>query len=140
MNVRDWMSPDPVTVSPATPVAEVRQLLTDQGFRHVPVVAGGVLCGIVSDRDVAINPRALRLAIRQRQAAELLDDDRPAEAVMSSQPHTIGPDTPVSDAARLLVSRQVGALPVVDDDRQLIGIITVVDCLLSTLDPRSQSV
>lgn len=140
MEVRDWMSPDPVTVSPVTPVAEIRQLLSDRGFRHMPVVAGGVLCGIVSDRDVAINPRALRLAIRRREAADLLDDERPAEAVMSSAPHTIGPDASVADAARLLVSRKIGALPVVDETRQLVGIITVVDCLLATLDPTMQSV
>lgn len=140
MDVRDWMSPDPVTVSPETPVAEARQLFTDKGFRHLPVVAGGVLCGIVSDRDVVINPRALRLAIRRRNAAELVDDDRPVEAVMSSTPHTVAPDAPVSEASRLLVSRQVGALPVVDEDRRLVGIITVVDCLLSTLSPQTRSV
>lgn len=140
MEVRDWMSPDPVTVSPETPVAEVRQLFTDKGFRHLPVEAGGVLCGIVSDRDVEINPRALRLAIRRREAAELLDDDRPVEAVMSSSPYTIGPDASVSDAARQLVSRRIGALPVVDEDRRLVGIITVVDCLLATLDTSAQAV
>lgn len=133
MKVRDWMSPDPVAVSPDTPVAEARHLLTEKGFRHLPVV-DDALIGIVSDRDVAINPRALRAAVRRRQVDELLDDDRPVEAVMSPDPHVIGPEADVTQAARLLVSRQIGALPVVDVDQQLIGIITAVDCLLASLD------
>ncbi len=133
MKVRDWMSPDPVAVSPDTPVAEARQLFAEKGFRHLPVV-DDALIGIVSDRDVAINPRALRAAVRRRQVDELLDDDRPVEAVMSPDPHVIGPEADVTQAARLLVSRQIGALPVVDVDQQLIGIITAVDCLLASLD------
>lgn len=137
MQVREWMSPDPVTVTPHTPVAEARQLLSDHGFRHLPVVEGGRLVGILSDRDVAINPRALRAAVRGHTAGDLVDDDRPVEAVMSRDPHVVAADATLEDAARLLVSRQISALPVVDDARTLVGIITSVDCLLATLQPIS---
>lgn len=139
MEVREWMSPDPVAVSPDTSVAEARRLLTEKGFRHLPVVDDGELVGIVSDRDVAINPRALRAAVRNRSVADLLDDDRPVEAVMSPDPHVIVPDASLDEAARLLVSRHVNALPVVDDDRRLVGIVTSVDCLLASLQPHSEN-
>lgn len=146
MKVRDWMSADPVVVSPDTTVAEARGLLREMGFRHLPVVVDdpdGVMAtvrdrvhgfdvtGIVSDRDVAIDPRDLRAAVRRRRVDELLDDDRPVEAVMSPHPHVIDADAEVSEAAELLVSRQIGALPVVDGDRRLVGIITAIDCLLA---------
>lgn len=148
MKVRDWMSPDPVAVYPDTPVAEARRLLRDWGIRHLPVVVddaagshhevrdrvgGYPVVGIVSDRDVAINPRDLRIAVRRGQVSELLDDDRPVETVMSGHPHLIDADADITEAAHQIVSRQIGALPVIDEERQLIGIVTAVDCLLASL-------
>jgi acetoin utilization protein AcuB len=111
--------------------------LTEHGFRHLPVVDGGTLIGIVSDRDVAINPGALRAAMRNHTVGDLIHDDRPVEAIMSRDPHVIEEGATVEAAARLLVSRRISALPVVDDSRRLVGIITSVDCLLATLQPIS---
>lgn len=136
MQVREWMSPDPVTVTSQTSVGEARQQLSDHGFRHLPVVDRGRLVGILSDRDVALNPRAVRAAVRDHMVTELLDDDRPVEAVMTGDPHVIAADDTLQAAARLLVSRQINALPVVAEGR-LVGIITSVDCLLATLQPIS---
>lgn len=137
MLVREWMSPDPVTVTPQMSVGEARQQMSDHGFRHLPVVdARGRLVGILSDRDVALNPRAVRAAVRDHTVTELLDDDRPVEAVMTGDPHVIAVDDMLQAAARLLVSRQINALPVVADG-SLVGIITSVDCLLATLQPIS---
>ena len=133
MSVREWMSPDPVCVSPETTVAEAREMLASEGFRHLPVVTGRRLVGIISDRDVAIHDDALRSALRRNEADRLLDDDRPVEAVMTADPHVIGPDAAIADASRELVSRRISALPVVDDDGVLIGIISSVDCLLASL-------
>lgn len=135
MNVRDWMSCDPVAVAPDTTVADARLVLEEQRIRHLPVVDNGLLIGIVSDRDVGINVRALRAAVRKSTVVDLLDDDRPVEAVMSTSPHVIDADATVAEAARVLVSRRIHALPVINDDRELVGIITSVDCLLASLEP-----
>ncbi|CAN5916544.1 hypothetical protein BH23ACT10_BH23ACT10_08560 [soil metagenome] len=139
MNVRGWMSPDPVTVGPDTTVAQARELLEEHRFRHLPVVSGRRLIGIVSDRDVGIRHRTLRAAIRRREVEELLDDDRTVEAVMTAQPHVVEADASISDAARQLVSRRISALPVIDSDRELVGIITSVDCLLATMQMAEDS-
>lgn len=153
MKVHDWMTPGPVVVSPGTPVAKARTLLRERGFRHLLVVAddpagsrdevrnrigGYPVIGIISDRDVAIDPGDLHIALRRDRVRDLLADDRPVEAVMSPHPHLISADADVSDAASLLVSRQIGALPVVDDDHRLVGIITAVDCLLASLAQGAQ--
>lgn len=136
MNVRDWMSSDPVAVTPDTTVAEARNVMHDQRIRHLPVVDNGRLIGIVSDRDVGIHARALRAAVGRNTVDELLDDDRPVEAIMSTDPHVVNVDATVDEAARVLVSRRIHALPVINDDLELVGIITSVDCLLASLEHR----
>lgn len=133
------MSPDPLSVSPDATIAEARELMAAEGFRHLPVVSGERLIGIISDRDVAIADGALRAALRRHEVESLLNDERPVESVMSSAPQVIGPDADISDAARLLVSRRISALPVVDDDGVLVGIITSVDCLLASMQQQAQA-
>lgn len=133
MQVREWMSTDPVTVSVDDTVSEARRMLDTEGVRHLPVMDDTQLVGIISDRDVAIRQAALRQAVRRHEVASLLDDERPVEAVMSADVHTVDVDTPIAEAARTLVSRRINALPVMEDG-QLAGIITSTDCLLATLD------
>ena len=50
--VADWMTPDPQSASPSTPVAEAAQIMLLNGFRHLPVVEGRSVCGVVSLRDL----------------------------------------------------------------------------------------
>lgn len=133
MFVRDWMSPDPVTVSGDTPVQETRRLLDYYGIRHLLVVDAGRLVGVVSDRDVRITDSALRKALRSATVANLVDDERPTETIMSSPAHVIDIDEPVEAAARLMLSRRISALPVVEGCNRLCGIITSTDCLLASL-------
>lgn len=139
MQVREWMSSDPVTVSVDDTVSDARRLLDTEGVRHLPVVDDTRLVGIVSDRDVAIREKALRQAVQHHDVAALLDDERPVEAVMSSDVHTVDIDVPIAEAARTLVSRRINALPVVEDG-QLVGILTSTDCLLATLDDLTEGV
>lgn len=135
VRVAEWMTPDPVTVTPTTDVATARNLLHSRGFRHLPVVDGPRLRGIVSDRDVGVNVRQVRSAIRAGALDGLLDDARPVAAVMSTTPHRVRADAPLVEAVRLMVSRRIHALPVIDDRQRLVGIITSMDCLLAALAP-----
>ena len=132
MAVKDWMAIDPVVVAPDSTVHEARHLLRDRGVRHLPVVQDGTLIGIISDRDVSIDDRSLRRLEALERIGEAVGEGKPVEAVMSTSVHTIGPDASVGDAARLMLSRRISALPVVDDGT-LLGIITTTDCLLAAL-------
>ncbi len=113
--VRNWMTRAPVSVTPQTPVAEVTRLMRSEGIRHVVVVDGGHLVGIVSDRDV-------------RGAAR----DATAAAIMTEIVLTVAPETPLTDAARALLERRIGALPVLDGDR-VVGILSQADALEALL-------
>ena len=133
MPVRDWMTIDPVVVGPDTEVRAARQLLRDKGIRHLPVVDEGQVIGIVSDRDVRIDDKSLhRLEVLER-LGEAVGEGKPVEAVMSRNVHAIDQDATVGDAARLMLSRRISALPVTDADGALAGIITTTDCLLAAL-------
>ena len=51
--VREWMTPDPVTLAPSASPKEAAEIMLERGFRHIPVVDGERAIGIVSIRDVA---------------------------------------------------------------------------------------
>lgn len=139
MRVRDWMTSDPIVATPETEVGEARRLLHANGIRHLPVVGAGRLVGMVSDRDVRIDDRSLRrLAVLER-LDDVVGEGKPLEAVMSTPPHVVGPDETVAAAARLLLSRRVSALPVVEGGA-LVGIITTTDCLLALLEREQEHV
>ena len=133
MLVRNWMSPDPVTISGDTTVHEARRLLDYYGIRHLLVVDADRLVGVVSDRDVRIDDTSLRKAIRDGTVADLVDDKRTTAAIMSSPAQVIDIDASVEAAARLMLSRRISALPVVEFDNRLRGVITTTDCLLASL-------
>lgn len=134
MRVSEWMSPDPVSVAPQDTVRHARQLLHRYGVRHLPVVDRGQVVGVISDRDVRIDESSL-----EDDPAEQLDRSlgtgRQVVEVMSSPPHTIRAEATMQDAARLMLSRRISALPVVDDAGELVGIVTTTDCLLASMRP-----
>lgn len=117
MRVREWMTVGVTTVQPRTTARGAAQLMATTGVRHLVVIHGGRVVGMLSNRDVLPS------------MAE--PDHRSVQDVMSSGPHTISADEPVDAAVRLLLSRHISALPVVDDDGALQGIITTTDCLLA---------
>lgn len=127
--VSDLMSPDPDTVEPETTLHAVLQRMNASGRRQFPVMSGGRLVGIVTDRD-------LRLAVSSpvlpeadaRDRAGALDALRVAEC-MTPDPLTVPPDMLAAEAAGLLALHKFGSLPVVDHGDRLVGILTTVDFL-----------
>jgi acetoin utilization protein AcuB len=139
MQIREWMSPDPVTVSPTTTVREARRLLHYYGVRHLPVVSDDRVVGMVSDRDVRIEDADLSRIAGVGQVATVLGSSRLVEDVMSAPPYVIAMEETVESAARLMLSRRISALPVVDREGGLVGVITTTDCLLASLTPQPAS-
>jgi acetoin utilization protein AcuB len=139
MQIREWMSPDPVTVSPTTTVREARRLMHYYGVRHLPVVSDDRVVGMVSDRDVRIEDADLSRIAGVGQVATVLGSSRLVEDVMSAPPYVIAMEETVESAARLMLSRRISALPVVDREGGLVGVITTTDCLLASLTPQPAS-
>ncbi len=126
MLVRERMTPNPVTVTPDTSVPEALRLMRERRIRRLPVVDGrGQLVGIVSDKDLLhVSPSpATSLAIWEiHDLVAKLKIDK----VMTREVITVTEDTPIEDAARIMVDSRIGGMPVMKD-KTLVGIITETD-------------
>ena len=96
-------------------------------FRHVPVVSDdGTLVGIVTHRDLAAaqNSVLAKLTAGEREDMQL---SVPIQHLMSRDVKTVSRDTPVIEAAQLMLDHKFGCTPVVDDGNKLVGIVTEAD-------------
>jgi acetoin utilization protein AcuB len=126
------MTTDLVVATPQTSLLSARRLLACHDIRHLPVVDGERLVGIVSDRDLRVGDRVLAAALAPLQSDLVGGRYRPIEAVMSKPVHTVSPSETLAAAAKLMLDSGISALPVVDEGR-LVGILTTSDCLCATL-------
>lgn len=127
MLVGDRMSTPAVTVTPDTPFQDAVRLMREKGFRRFPVVnSRGVLVGIVSERDLLHASPSPASSLSIWEMNYLLWKLKIGE-LMTAKVLTVSPDTPIEDAAHLMVMNKIGGLPVVDQGRHVVGIITETD-------------
>jgi CBS domain-containing protein len=135
MRVQDVMTEHVLSVAPETPIKDVAKLLTGNRISGLPVCdADGRVVGVVSEADIVRcelgAPEAKRpgflARLTSREDGELHTACRTAGDAMTSPALTIAPGAAVSQAAKLIVERQVNRLPVVLADR-LVGIVTRAD-------------
>lgn len=117
MRVRDLMSKSVVTITPEESAALAARLLSRHELGALPVCAAdGTLAGIVTDRDI----------VTRCVAAGEEPGRVPVRDIMSPAPSVITPETPISDAARLMAQRQVRRLPVVEQGH-VVGMLSLGD-------------
>jgi acetoin utilization protein AcuB len=125
--VRDCMTCDPASVGPNDSLQRVVELLRRRDIRSVPVLEDGRLIGIVSDRDVRQVAPAYPL-FREEEEIRRYTENLTVTAAMTADPMTIAPDAPLVEAAKVLETYRISALPVVDGTK-LVGMLTVTDLL-----------
>jgi CBS domain-containing protein len=114
-----------VDVSATLDVAD--ELMREEVIRHLPVVSGRRLVGVVTQRDLF--RAGLSSALRSGPASEHeWLAEVPVRTIMTRDVLQAHPDADLADAAELMVRERVGCLPVVEDDR-LVGLLTETDCL-----------
>ena len=125
--VRNWMSPDPITVKLDTSLPEVHQIMVSEEIRRLPVVDDdGHLIGIVTLGDVrgAQPSPATSLSIWEMN---YLLSSLDVEKIMTPDPITVNPDQTIGEAARIMLENRISGLPVTEADGRLVGIITESD-------------
>lgn len=131
MQVSDIMIKQPIAIAPETVLPQAMRLMKTHGFRRLPVLKGGRLVGIVTDRDLkeAMPSDASSLSIWE---LNYLLSKLEVKELMSHPVITITEDKSVQDAARLMLENKIGGLPVVKNEF-LSGMITVTDVLKAFL-------
>ena len=109
MIVKDYMTSDVVHVEIPGNRDDVLKILKRTGISGVPVIKNKKLVGIITRKDLLRKPEETQLGL-----------------LMTAKPLTIGPDTEVSEAARILVTKKIRRLPVVEDGH-LLGLLSVAD-------------
>lgn len=121
--VHKYMTATPHTVRADLSLAAADKLMHEHGIRHLPVLSGGRLVGLVSQRDVRL--------------IETLRDVDPkivsVEEAMSQDIYEIRSDTPLADVATNMASHKYGSAVVVDDGK-VVGIFTTVDAMKALVD------
>ena len=138
MRVRSMMHTPIITVTPEMSLAEVQRLMRDKHIRHIPVVSGPGyqrLVGMITDRDIrAAAPSPATTLTRGEIAYQM--EKTAVKMCMTQEVVCIGPEAEMVQAARLLVQRRIGCLPVVDR-ATLVGVVTAIDCLRAFLQTAS---
>ena len=126
VTVRQVMSTDVVTLEEEEDLDLADTIMTLGRIRHLPVVSGEKLVGLVSQRDL--------LGVQASQLADLDPDEQislnrsvKAKDVMTRFLHTVGPDEELLEAARRMRKYKLGCLPVVNEAFGIVGIITETD-------------
>ncbi|MFP3983611.1 MAG: CBS domain-containing protein [Desulfurivibrionaceae bacterium] len=130
MFIIEYMTTPPVIISPETSIPEAGRILKDYHFRHLPVVGKDQrLIGMVTDRDIRsaypstiLSPDEIRIF-----QAEL--EKTPVETIMSIPRFELFDFSTLDDALIILDRENIGALPVVDDSKKLIGIFSIRDLM-----------
>ncbi len=129
MSVELWMSRKLITIQRDAPVSLAFELLLTNDIRHLPVVTkSDELVGIITDRDLneAVIPAT---PSRSNRSMYHTVKNIKAERIMTPNPITVATDTPIQDAAQLMLERRIDCLPVLDAGGQLVGILTSTDIL-----------
>ena len=128
MNVSEIAHTVLVTVTMDHTIGRARDIMKMKKIRHLLVMDGSELVGVITDRDVRSH-----LSSRIDTPIESSEDEKTLETkihkVMTRDLITVSPDAPIGEAASLLLKHKVGCLPVIDKDGSAVGIVTDADFL-----------
>lgn len=132
MFVYDWMTKKVFTVGPDDCISDALKLMKEKKIRHLPVVKGDTLKGIISDRDIKEFTPSSATTLDVYELHYLLAKTRIKE-IMQDKVFTTSSDTPIEEAALVLYDEGIGCLPVVDKGK-LVGIISDKDIFRALID------
>ncbi len=124
--VSQMMTTDVVSVDETDYLSNLLESLQALRFRHLPVTDGERLIGLLTERDLLRLSTSNLLPHRMQQDQALFERFRVRD-VMQRDVVTVTPETPVTDAGKLLLDKQLGCLPVVNAANELVGIVTSSD-------------
>lgn len=124
MPVDEFTTPDPITANEDMTVDDLRQLMEQHGIRHLPIVRGDTVVGVISDRDVRL---VSGLSVAEKLQVRAAD-------IMAGDPLTVSASAPLDEVALAMSEKKVGSVIVEGDDGQFVGIFTATDALNALIE------
>ena len=119
-NIQKYMTTTPHTIGNDQTIAKASAIMSEHRIRHLPVLRGGQLLGVLSDRDVKLIE-----GFRDVDATKTLVDE-----AMTEQPYTVAPETPLDEVVATMAEKKFGSAVVVQNHK-VVGIFTTVDACLA---------
>ena len=114
--IADYMTKSPHTIGASQPIGHASELMKKHGVRHLPVLEGGQLVGVISDRDVKI----------VESFRDVSEDETPCSEAVGLEAYTVAPDALLVDVAAHMAEHKFGSAVVIDGN-EVVGIFTTVD-------------
>jgi CBS domain-containing protein len=127
------MTTELTTVNVTQNLREVVKIFEEHKFRHLPVVSGDDLIGIISKTDILRISYGSSFGEQESQIDDAIFDMLSINQVMQTNLHTIKPETTIKDAAEIFSQAEFHALPVVEG-KKLVGIVTTTDIIKYLLE------
>lgn len=128
MKAQDIMTTTVISVDMDDRLPDIKKIMESHDFHHLPVTEKGKLVGIISDRDLLrlISPFINKVSEQARDVDTL---NRAAHQVMTRQPISVKADTSIAEILDWFKKLDISCLPVIDEDEQVIGIISWRDLI-----------
>ncbi|HEX9161361.1 MAG TPA: CBS domain-containing protein [Thermoanaerobaculia bacterium] len=126
--VSDWMTKNPITIDDDASIIEAVHLMKERDVRRLPVMHKGRLAGIVTDRMLKDYSPGKATSLDTWEVHYLLSRTPVSEA-MNAHPHTVIPDSKLTDAAIVIRDHKLYGLCVVNEKGDLVGILTIKDLI-----------
>ena len=125
--VREIMMGSPVMLKPEDTLDLANDVISLGRIRHIPIVDGSRLVGIVTERDLIGAAATQIFGLKHKSKSALLKSVMIKE-VMKKRVITAAPDTPIKDIAHLMADKKIGCVPVIGDGI-VVGLVTTTDIL-----------
>ena len=132
MMVKDVMKTQLVTLNADSKLGFANDIMYLGRIRHLPVVKGDTIVGILTQRDL-YRSSLTSILTNWKENKEFLDSIKVSE-VMTKNVITVAPEATIEEAAQIMIDKKVGGLPVVKEKNKLVGLITETDVLQYFVD------
>jgi len=121
--VEEFTTPNPITANEDTSIEDLRSLMAEHGIRHLPIVNGNRVVGIISDRDLRV---IAGLDLREKSLVSAKD-------IMAEDPFTVSSEATLDEVAFEMSNRKIGSV-IVNEGNSFLGIFTATDALNALIE------
>lgn len=133
MLVKDYMTTEVITAAEETKVLEALDMMKEHDFHRLPIVKNGRMVGLITEEIISDNSPSTATSLSIHELNYLLTKTTVGDIMRTKVP-TIGPEDLLEEAATRMRDLKVGVLPVVQNENQIVGIITDKDIFSAFID------